>query len=137
MRFKATKLNLSATILHRCAAFIMMLSVAATTFNKVIVLLDFRLNKNYIAASLCVNRDKPRSCCHGKCFLKKQLQKEDDQGKNGPPVSKDKIDIPLFCETITAKNINPQSSDKIFSDYYLLKKYTNISSPVFHPPGKA
>lgn len=114
----------------------MMLAVAATTFNKAVVLLDYQINKKYIASTLCVNRDKPGSCCHGKCFLKKQLQKEDDQGKKGIPLSKDKLDVSLFCESFSASNFNHQISDNIFPDYYSVKEYSNISSPVFHPPGR-
>lgn len=114
----------------------MMLAILATTFNKVIVVLDFQLNKNYVASALCVNRDKPRSCCHGKCFLKKQLQKEDEQGKPGIPVSKDKSDASLYCEHLIPDHFKNQPTGQIFSGYYLIKKYFTASSPVFHPPGK-
>ena len=114
----------------------MMLAIVATTLNKLIVVLDFQLNKNYIASALCVNRDKPRNCCHGKCFLKKQLQKEDDQGKSGIPVSKDKSDVSLYCEHVMPDNFNSQPAREKFCGYYLVKKYSTVSSRIFHPPGK-
>ncbi len=115
----------------------MIMAIAATTFNKAIVVLDFHLNKNYISTTLCVNRTMTKSCCKGKCFLKKQLQKEEDQGKNGAPASKDKSEVSLFCETMAKNNFHTPVIDKLFSDKYLLKKYSTISSPVFRPPGKA
>jgi len=58
----------------------LLIAVAGSTFNKAIILLDYNLNKNFIATSLCENRDKPKCCCQGKCYLKKQLQK-DEPGK--------------------------------------------------------
>lgn len=38
----------------------------------------FELNKDYIAKTLCINRDKPAMKCCGKCYLRKQLKKVDD-----------------------------------------------------------
>ncbi len=42
-----------------------------------IVFSSYYANKEYIAAVLCVNQDKPELDCEGKCYLKKQLQKAD------------------------------------------------------------
>jgi hypothetical protein len=115
----------------------MLLAVAGTSFNKTIALIDYQLNKNYIASSLCVNRSKPMSCCKGKCFLRKQMQKDEETGKNGVPVSGDKFDVSLFCEAIAKNGFDNAINDKIFSDYYQVKKYSTDPSPFFHPPGKA
>lgn len=115
----------------------MLLSIVGTSFNKTIALIDYQLNKNYIASTLCVNRSKPMSCCKGKCFLKKQLQKDEDQGKNNVPPSKDKFDVSLFCETISKNDLDNVITDKIFSDYYQVKKYSADPAPFFHPPGNA
>ena len=38
-------------------------------------LVDYALNKEYIAKNLCENRDKPKLNCNGKCHLMKQLKK--------------------------------------------------------------
>lgn len=43
----------------------------------VMPIIEYALNKEYIAKNLCVNRDKPKSCCEGKCHLKKELAKSD------------------------------------------------------------
>lgn len=42
----------------------------------------FRIKRTEIAAEFCVNKDKPASCCAGKCYLGKQLgglQHDQDQ----------------------------------------------------------
>jgi hypothetical protein len=37
--------------------------------------IQYNLFKNYIAENLCVNRYNEDSCCHGKCFLDKQIER--------------------------------------------------------------
>jgi hypothetical protein len=120
---------------QKIAALVLLMAVAGSSFNKVIVMLDYHFNQKYIAATLCENRNKPACCCHGKCFLKKQLQKDEDTGKNNLPPSKDKSDILFFCDQHEdfsfIKEINLSIHQK-----YLLKKYATSLTPVFHPPGK-
>jgi hypothetical protein len=36
--------------------------------------IEYAIFKPYIAKNLCVNKDKPKSCCEGKCFREKQLK---------------------------------------------------------------
>ena len=36
--------------------------------------IEYAIFKPYIAKNLCVNKDKPRSCCEGKCFREKQVK---------------------------------------------------------------
>jgi hypothetical protein len=128
------RLKLFVIILHKFFAMVLLVSIAGTTFSKAIALLDYKLNENYIATTLCENKDKPACCCHGKCFLKKQLQKDED-GKNSLPFSKDKFDVSLFCENNYRNYAIDFTQEKTFSDDYLLKKYSSLLSPVFHPPG--
>jgi len=45
----------------------------------------YTINKTYIAKNLCENRNNPKMKCCGKCYLKKQLKKVDENnpGKVG------------------------------------------------------
>jgi hypothetical protein len=49
-------------------------------FRPVLPFIEYAINKNYIAKNLCINKDKPKSCCKGKCYLKKQLAKSSASG---------------------------------------------------------
>jgi len=54
----------------------------------VVPIFDYLINKDYIAKNLCVNKDKPKSCCKGKCYMVKQLKKTNQNSanqKNEPP----------------------------------------------------
>lgn len=46
--------------------------------------IHYLINKDYIAKNLCVNKDKPRSCCKGKCHMVKQLQKTNQNSDKEP-----------------------------------------------------
>jgi hypothetical protein len=39
---------------------------------------EYAVNNDYIVKNLCVNRDNPKSCCNGRCHLKKELAKSDE-----------------------------------------------------------
>ncbi|HLK27678.1 MAG TPA: hypothetical protein VKT28_03800 [Puia sp.] len=113
----------------------MVIAVVGTTFSKAIVQLDYNINQNYISSTLCENRNKPACCCRGKCFLKKQLQKDEGSDKNKSASTKDKFDINLFCELNNGNEQNAFIFKKNFSDNYLLKNLSSQLSSVFHPPG--
>jgi hypothetical protein len=52
----------------------------------IIPFVEYAVNKDYIVKNLCIDRNKPKSCCAGKCHLKKELAKSDassdNEGKN-------------------------------------------------------
>lgn len=79
-------------------SYILFVLVLTATFSKWIVIAQFNFNQKYIAEKLCVNRFKPRSCCKGKCFLAKQLNKEEKGDANMPANGKEKVEIQMFFE---------------------------------------
>jgi hypothetical protein len=113
----------------------MLIAIGGTTFSKSIALLDYQLNEKYIASTLCENRSKPSCCCHGKCFLKKQLQKDEESGKSKLPFTRDSLEASLFWQEMSRDLLQIPGLEKNFSDSYLLGHYITFLSPVFHPPG--
>jgi hypothetical protein len=63
---------------------LLILLLAAQSFSKWCLIVQFQVNRNYIAQNLCVNRLNPISCCKGTCFLNKSLQ--EDENKQQAPV---------------------------------------------------
>jgi hypothetical protein len=122
----------STVFFDRLTALLFLFAVAGSTFNKGIALLDYHINGNYIASNLCENKDKPNSCCHGRCFLKKQMQKEDSE-KNGSSTVRDNLEITWFFEENPSENIAILSS-VAHVDRYLMKSYHTSLSSCFHPP---
>jgi hypothetical protein len=118
------------------SASILLIALLAQHFSHYLVVLQYDLNKDYIARNLCENRDKPKSCCQGKCFLKKQLAKHANE-ENAPNnnTKKDRNEIQLFTQKNSFRNsMNepaPESKYFIHTPYFKLNKFY---STVFHPP---
>lgn len=104
----------------------------------VLPVLEYVVNYEYISKVLCINKDKPKMHCNGKCHLMQELAKASDAEK---PISSDKKGIyqiieVLFFEEIKSFRIKPiyfGTKEKINKSYSNLYFYLNSSS-VFHPP---
>lgn len=98
-------------------------------------MIDFKINQDFIAEFLCINKDEPESTCHGKCQLTKQLSDVDINNRKETPISlKLKIETRLFLQID-----NPESKidqfDKMEAVFYNPEMYvsTNLKS-IFRPP---
>lgn len=66
---------------RQLTALVLIPLLFASSLSKTMVLAGFRMNRSYIAAELCENRDKPQLHCQGKCYLKKKLQLAEQKEK--------------------------------------------------------
>jgi hypothetical protein len=104
----------------------------------ILPVLEYVVNYEYISKVLCINKDKPKLHCNGKCHLMKELAKASDAEK---PLSSDKkttsqLQEVLFFEEIQSFPIAPISfvaKEKIDPSYSDLYSYLNLYS-IFHPP---
>jgi hypothetical protein len=104
------------------------------TFSKMMLVLGYEWNKDYIASNLCINRDKPKSCCHGKCFLNKKMGREDSpQSNSGERTVRDlseSLFFPVFAvnSSVNSIYITPHSA------YYQEASAQEYVKAFFHPP---
>lgn len=63
---------------------ILLFSLVAQSFSKMIVVVDFYVDQDYIARNLCVNRYNTAIRCGGQCELKKRLKQEDHKDSENP-----------------------------------------------------
>lgn len=54
---------------------------------KVAVLTNYAIDYEYISKVLCINKNKPKSKCNGKCHLSKELKKVEAAQENEPKAS--------------------------------------------------
>ena len=65
----------------------------------------YALNQQYIAKEFCVNKASKSMHCNGRCYLSKQLNKDEKQGS--PFTSgNEKFEIQLFCVDVSSDEIN-------------------------------
>ena len=99
---------------------------------------EYVVNYKYISEVLCVNKDKPKMHCNGKCHLMKELAKASENEK---PISSDKKIASqesevLFFVAIKSFHILPNyfyNKQLLNSNYSNLYSHLN-STQVFHPP---
>jgi hypothetical protein len=118
------------------AASILLIALLVQNCSRYLIILDYQLNKDYIAKNLCENRNKPKCCCCGKCFLKKQLDKNDkEQGTSGNTSQRDKDEVLFFTAEKSVLFI--RNGIIIKKDYTFNKTSFTLQNPyssVFHPP---
>jgi hypothetical protein len=71
----------------------LLLVLGAYLIIPVIPVIDYLINKDYIAKTLCINKDKPKSCCKGKCHMVKQLQKTSKNTDTDPKNTSSRVQL--------------------------------------------
>ena len=119
--------------------FLVLLVFLYRMFYQVIVVVYYKVNEEYIAKTLCVNRMNANSSCHGKCHLKKLLKKTEspeDQPNNNPlipPNSTSNKDFKVFIPDYIS--LSSPVADIDFKDipYINLYHYLFISELLIPP----
>lgn len=101
----------------------------------VLPFIEYYTLKEYIIKNLCINRDNPKSCCEGKCYLEKRIKENNSDNsteKQNPVVHQlkrieynlpEKSNIPFFISENTTES------------EFLVSKYNHIFyNSIFHPP---
>lgn len=120
---------------RQCTAFILLLAFAVSTFSKMVIIVGFYANQDYIAANLCENRYKPIIHCYGRCQLSKRLNRDADRDKNSPEQRTDNKQEVLFLDETTDTLAAPLIS-WIKLPYSTLTPDRPIdrAADIFHPP---
>ena len=104
----------------------------------VLPVIEYVVNYEYVSKVLCINKEKPKLQCNGKCHLMKELAKASENEK---PISSDKKfsvqenevlffqEIKLF-EITTNYFFNTKSTNANYSNLYSHLKVVSI----FRPP---
>lgn len=94
-------------------------------FKPVFPIVDYIVNYQYISTVLCVNKDKPKLNCCGKCHLKKELAKAADETPNNSEKKNNfKFEIELlFFEKIATIDFKFKY---YFDKFILLDNYNNL-----------
>jgi len=118
------------------ATIVLLLLLSVQTFSKWMWVLDYNLNRNYIAATLCVNKAKPMLHCNGQCQLAKKLAADDtNSNTSGNTVQKVELSTAFF-KPETALNLAPLTAAVALPKaVYTLQPCTSEITAVFHPPG--
>ena len=101
--------------------------------------IQYAIFKSYIAKNLCVNRDKPKSCCEGKCFREKQVKIVNEISDTETAKDSNTTKIPASKEVkefLPTHTILPQISESSFFNHQRteITIITRCVSAIFVPP---
>jgi hypothetical protein len=108
------------------------------TFSKWAIVVEYKLNKNYIAKNLCINKVKPKLHCNGKCQMMKKLAEDEKQNSSDNNTTKIKTPETVFYNEIS-NPVLPYVTFIIrtYNEEPPLKKYISPVPSIFHPPARA
>jgi hypothetical protein len=94
------------------------------------------INKDYIEKNLCVEKENPYNNCHGKCYLHKQLNKQDktldgDINNKNKIITDKKIDD-HFKESLLFPKLF--ENEIVLSDKYTIHCTIRFLPDIFIPP---
>lgn len=101
------------------------------SFQQALIVVHFKLNQKDIEQEFCVNKAKPELQCHGKCHLKRELEKSDNTDLELTSIGK-KIDMVLISNIeILILIIKAIKSSKItnYKEFGLLEPCLEIFVP--------
>jgi hypothetical protein len=102
-----------------------------------LIYVSFKINQDKIAKTLCVKKEIKNNCCQGKCHLKKQLEKADEEEqKQAPTNTKEKIEL-LYCYQEKPFDFKKYNFfyEKLSIGKYKLDFYTtSFITDIFRPP---
>lgn len=96
--------------------------------------MGFELNREYIAAELCVNRDVPESGCNGHCYLMKKLKQaqKDSQGTDKPGAKRETFW--QHCADLTRRPVLLPLRETLRAPFAFSGHVLQTPASVFHPP---
>ena len=100
-------------------------------------MIDFKINQDFIAKTLCINRKKPLSSCKGKCYLSKQLKKAEEKEDKKSTTTKEK-QLEIVCY-FSKNSFNYPLYKESFISQIQLSYVANLDTSsfifdIFHPP---
>lgn len=107
------------------------------TIRPVLPMINYAVNYDYIVENLCENRAKPELMCKGKCYVSKELNKNNQEQttQNSHKISVPTIDVFMVAEDFkfTHSDIDSIHLESI-STFFTISYYSEYYSKIFHPP---
>lgn len=119
--------------MKRFLSIILLISISSQLLCNCVIFIGYELNKKYITEKFCENKNKPSLHCNGKCHLKSQLAKQNQDQKNNTAMPKEIFEF-LYCNALSETIFENSSFNlKLFS-YFPIGKIILVKNEVFHPP---
>jgi hypothetical protein len=116
---------------------ILMMLVLAQAFSKWLLVAEYKVNRDFIAKTLCENKTRPKLHCNGKCQMMKKLAEEEKQNSTNNTNNSSKLNTNevLFYDQINKPTLPLLSYIvRSYNGEPFLFKPSSPGTSVFHPP---
>lgn len=120
--------------LHILFSFFLLISFSWQCAAKSIIYLSFKNNQKQLAETVCENKNKPNSCCAAKCYLDKEIKKEEKRQSDSSSSIKDKAEKSELRTGLISFLFFPPTSTNSSKIIFSESLPNNFLSSVFHPP---
>jgi hypothetical protein len=93
--------NKTTTHLKSLLSLFLALVIFLQPLGKLWIVASFELNQDYIAQTLCVERNEAENTCQGVCHLKKQLAEAEEQEKQQQSLLKKSLDLVYIVPSVS------------------------------------
>lgn len=131
--YKKEALPLRLNMFRSFVAFSLIFMMLGANFSRFFIYAGFELNRNYIASTLCENRDKPQLHCNGKCYLMKKLKQAEEKEKNQNRESQKNHFQEALITQKTKFTFQSQLLKVLYAEElpFALPRHSSV---IFHPP---
>ena len=115
---------------------ILILLLMSQTFSHWFVVMNFKLNQDFIAKKLCENRLRPKLNCNGNCVLMKKLKQQEKEEQSNPVALKLELITLIISSRTFFANIDVISGfiAKSYLPLFSTGKPVGRTVSIFHPP---
>jgi hypothetical protein len=102
--------------LKKALSILLVAALIIPSLTRIGILVDFKINQDFIAEFLCINKDDIASSCNGKCYLSQKLQEAEEQEQKQIPASKtERLEVVYYFSDIAYDGLENtlDTSDKL------------------------
>lgn len=135
--FKTGKNNIFAPSLKKAISIVFVFLLIFSNLSRIWILIDFKVNQDFIAKVLCINKNKPELQCNGKCHLANQIKQQEKKENTGTTAEANtKLEILFFNHFTTdiplSQDIALQT--KLHSPYLNVFHSSDYLDQLLRPP---
>lgn len=91
-------------LIYKATAPFLIFVLLANSISNVVIVTDFIINQDFIAKTLCIQKDEQKGC-NGKCQLTKELVQNNSDSNSDTPLSSSRTQLDVFVVTTILHNI--------------------------------
>jgi hypothetical protein len=121
-------------MINRFLLILISAAILSQTMSSVVIFAGYTLNKEFITKNYCINKDKPKLSCEGKCHLMKELKAhEQNESKPLSPL-KEKMETIVYLSVANSTLIYDTNVVVHISIPYIEKLPAAYHNQPFQPP---